>query len=80
MNDNPYCSPIDVDRAWYDHRLFWRIVRACLVIGLCFLLLDLLSAAIYLGSVSPTRWFSALNGCMENDMTRFVARFFDERT
>ena len=25
--NNPYRSPHDVDRAWYDHRLFWRVVK-----------------------------------------------------
>lgn len=48
MNDdqNPYRSPDDVDRAWYDLRLFWRVVKCCGVMLLIFLILD---AAILVG-------------------------------
>lgn len=39
-DDNPYKSPIDADKAWYDHRLFWRVMKCCGAILLGFVLLD----------------------------------------
>lgn len=46
MNDNPYRSPDDVDRAWYDLRLFWRVMKFCGIMLLIFIILD---AAILVG-------------------------------
>ena len=77
--DNPYCSPAWTGSGAYDHWLWRRFLRACLVIGICFLLLDLLSAAIYLGSVNPVAWCSALSDNFQNDATRILERFFNQR-
>lgn len=38
--NNPYYSPHDVDRAWYDHRLFWRVVKCCGVLAVWLALMD----------------------------------------
>lgn len=39
-DDNPYKSPIDADKALYDHRLFWRVVRCLGVLLLVFVTID----------------------------------------
>lgn len=39
-DNNPYSSPRDVDKAWYDHRLFWRIVKCLGVLLLGFVIID----------------------------------------
>jgi hypothetical protein len=43
---NPYAPPNDVDRAWYDLRLFWRVMKFCGIMLLIFIILD---AAILVG-------------------------------
>lgn len=40
MNENPYATPVDTSPGKYDHRLFWRIVKACSVMCAVAFLLD----------------------------------------
>lgn len=41
MNEiNPYASPVDTQRGKYDHRLFWRIVKAVGALVLAFAVID----------------------------------------
>lgn len=73
-DNNPYRSPADARPGEYDHSLLWRIFRACLVLAAVFLLIDLLSAALYLRSCDPSRWCDALSDCLSADAMRFLSQ------
>lgn len=48
FNDNPYASPVDVEKGIYSHKLFWRFVKA--ISAICFIIF-IADIFIYL------RWF-----------------------
>ena len=75
MDENPYQSPVATIPGLYDHSLLRRFIVACLWLSLAFALIDGVSAGIYLGTVNPARWFSALDDLLSADVMRFLAKF-----
>ena len=45
QNNNPYASPVDVNKGEWDHSLFRRILKVCGYIAAWFLVMDLIVLA-----------------------------------
>lgn len=68
FNDNPYASPIDVEKGIYSHKLFWRFVKA--ISAICFIIF-IADIFIYL------QWFEIEPAKDEQKIEKFISFLTD---
>jgi hypothetical protein len=64
FNDNPYTSPVDVEKGIYSHKLFWRFVKA--ISAICFIIF-IADIFIYL------QWFEIEPAKDEQKIEKFIS-------